>query len=76
LDGVISLVSLDNGYLASGSIDSQIKIWDTEKGHLVFTFNSTNGGHSDKVNSLVYIDNAVLCSASTDGNIKLWDISN
>ncbi len=61
-DSVISLESLENGYLASGSIDSTIKIWDIENGKLKFTLNESNGGHHDNVETLVVLENGYLAT--------------
>ena len=48
-DSVVSLESLENGYLASGSDNRTIKIWDITSGKLKFTFDTSNGGHSDLI---------------------------
>jgi WD40 repeat protein len=46
---VQAIAVLTNGLVASGSLDNSIKIWDLEKKRLLFTFNSSQGGHSDWV---------------------------
>jgi WD40 repeat protein len=35
---VVSLASLENGYLASGSFDKTVKIWDVTNGKLKYTW--------------------------------------
>ena len=59
---ISSLAKLPNGYLASGSIDSTIKIWDIENGKLKFTLNESNGGHHDNVETLVVLENGYLAT--------------
>ena len=55
-----SLVSLENGYLASGSYDGSVKIWDITNRKLKFTFEKTNGGHSSFIQTLTWLDNGFL----------------
>jgi WD40 repeat protein len=53
-DIITSLVALSKkGYIASGSYDKTIKIWDINKGSLKYTFDASNGGHSGPVWSMV-----------------------
>jgi len=69
-DSVLSFVKLENNFLASGSADSTIKIWDiTNMGHL----NRTLIGHKDSVSSLIYLDNNLLASGSKDGFVFIWN---
>ena len=75
MNRVTILVSLENGYLASSSYDTTIKIWEINQGKLKFTFNSSNGGHSDYVNSLVALEDWYLASAADDWTVKVWDIT-
>ncbi len=49
---VISLASLENGYLASGSVDSTVKIWDQSNTDLI--------GHTDLIYSLASLENGYL----------------
>ena len=65
-----ALELVQNGYLASGSSDTSIKIWNIETGQLKFKLI----GHSDAVNSLEYLQDVYMASASSDNTIKIWNI--
>jgi WD40 repeat protein len=67
-DGFNCLIELKNGYLASGSLDETIKIWNTETGDCIKTFS----GHSDSVNCLISLKNGYFASGSSDNTINLW----
>ncbi len=71
---ISSLVLLSYRALASGSEDRTIKIWDLTTGTLRFTFDSSNGGHADKITQLILMPESGrhLASASKDGEIKIW----
>ena len=62
---------LKNGYLASGSDDTTIKIWNTD-GSLITTLT----GHTGQVKSLAALQNGWLASGSghPDYKIKIWDL--
>ena len=51
-------------YLASGSRDGTIKIWDITNEEVKFNFNKSNGGHSKDILSLVSYSNGLLASGS------------
>jgi len=55
--------------LASGSVDSKIKIWDTNKGVEIKTLT----GHTNSVWSLAVLPDGSLASVSDDKTIKIWD---
>ena len=56
-------------YIASGSHDSTVKIWDAFSG----AHQRTLEGHTDKINCLVWsYDDAFIITASADGTIKQW----
>ncbi|KAL2196812.1 WD40-repeat-containing domain protein, partial [Corynascus similis CBS 632.67] len=62
--------SYDATRLASGSNDTNIKIWDPVTGQCV----STLEGHSHQVKSVAWShDAARLASASYDKTVKIWD---
>ena len=70
------MVSLSKkGLIASGSYDKTIKIWDTNKGDLKYTFDESNGGHNGPVWNLVPLKNGYLASGSLDFTIKIWNIN-
>jgi WD40 repeat protein len=61
--------SRDGRFLASSSYDSTGKVWDVQKGQLLFTLN-----HADNVYSIVISpDQKYIATASKDGSIVLWD---
>jgi WD40 repeat protein len=56
--------------LATGSIDSTIRIWDPSTGEKSITFD----GHASHVLSLVWLDTEdQVASGGKDGDISLWD---
>ena len=64
-------ITPDGKYIASGSSDETIKLWNIETGELVKTFE----GHNDSVNSVAITPNdKYIISGSIDDTIKLWDI--
>ena len=66
---VNSLVKCDNNYFASGSNDSNIKIWD----YYNKICKTTLKGHVDCILSLIMLKNNYLCSGSADLTIRIWD---
>ena len=70
-DNVVrALVFIENGYLASGSYDKKIKIWDIKQDRLIRTLE----GHTYWVTALAYQQNGYLSSGSEDMNIKILEI--
>ena len=65
-------VSLGNGFLASGSADKLIRIWNLE----AKSFIGSLKGHSADITSLVVLENGDLVSASLDKTILVWSLSN
>ncbi|KAG2034445.1 WD40 repeat-like protein [Suillus americanus] len=72
-DEILSLaVSSDGRYLASGSKDRRVGVWDVEKDEWVKGF----GGHKDSVSSVAFRKGTQqLYTGSFDRTIKLFDLS-
>lgn len=65
--------SPDGQFIASGSSDETVKLWDIKNQKLLHTFE----GHTNIVYSVAFSsDGRFLVSGSKDGSIKLWDIKN
>jgi glucose repression regulatory protein TUP1 len=72
-DGVTTVaVSPDGKFLAAGSLDRAVRVWDTERGTLVERLE----GHKDSVYSVAFSPTGLeLLSGSLDKTIKLWELS-
>ena len=58
---------------SGGTLDKDIKIWNTETGDL----NGILSGHSGDIHTLKWSnDGNFFCSGGTDKNIKFWDLRN
>ncbi|BAQ59796.1 high-affnity carbon uptake protein Hat/HatR [Geminocystis sp. NIES-3708] len=65
--------SPDSQYLASGSWDNTIKIWNVNNGKLKQTLT----GHSNIVYSVAFsCDGQYLASGSWDKTVKIWNVNN
>ena len=70
--GINSLVEINNDYLASGSDDKTIIIWDLKN----YSKKQTLIGHTARISSLVLLQNGFLASGSYDFIVKIWDTQN
>ncbi|KCV72736.1 hypothetical protein H696_00315 [Fonticula alba] len=60
-------------YVATGSRDRTIKLWDTRTGQCVHTFN----GHDNWVRALAFHPSGkFLLSVADDKTLRIWDLSN
>ncbi len=73
-DGVQSVAfSSDGRFVASGSGDTTIKLWQVSDGKLLRTLE----GHKSTVNCVAFSpDGRIIASGSHDATIKLWQASN
>lgn len=67
---IISSVAFspEGRYVASGSSDNTIKIWDTSSGACAKTLQ----GHTSSVNSVAFSPDQYVASGSSDQTIKIW----
>jgi WD40 repeat protein len=64
--------SPDGRLIATGGMDTAIKIWDAATGRVLHTL----GGHAGGVKAVAFSpDGQRLASGGNDGRIKLWDVA-
>jgi WD40 repeat protein len=64
-------LSPDERYIASGSRDKSVRVWEAATGELVTTLE----GHEDEVRSVVWSgDGQWLASGSFDKTVRLWRV--
>ncbi len=75
-DGVTTVaMSPDGLYVAAGSLDKTVRVWDTTTGYLVERLENPDG-HKDSVYSVAFAPNGKdLVSGSLDKTIKLWELN-
>jgi WD40 repeat protein len=63
-----STFSPDGAFLATGTVDGLVRVWDVRKG----TYHDF-AGHTAAVVALAYTPTGTLVSASVDRTVRLWD---
>ena len=69
---VTSVAALGSKYIATGSADKTIKIWNATNGILIQTLI----GHNGSVDSLLGLPGGRFASGSADKTIKIWNLAN
>lgn len=69
-DRILTLATLPNGVLASGSADGTIRLWDVQNRAESFCL----VGHRGWVTCLIGLSDGRLVSCSRDGTIRVWDV--
>jgi glucose repression regulatory protein TUP1 len=74
-DGVTTVaISPDTRYVAAGSLDKSVRVWDISTGYLVERLEGPDG-HKDSVYSVAFAPNGRdLVSGSLDKTIKMWEL--
>jgi general transcriptional corepressor TUP1 len=74
-DGVTTVaISPDGRYVAAGSLDKSVRVWDSSTGHLLERLDGPDG-HKDSVYSVAFSpDGRNLVSGSLDKTIKMWEL--
>ncbi|MBZ5563445.1 MAG: WD40 repeat domain-containing protein [Acidobacteriia bacterium] len=64
--------SPDGRYLASGSVDATVKLWEVEAAHEARTL----AGHRDMVTAVAFSpDSRSLASAGIDETVRIWEVN-
>jgi len=74
-DGVTTVAISPNGmYVAAGSLDKSVRVWDMQKGTIIERLEG-HEGHKDSVYSVAFSPNGRdLVSGSLDKTIKMWEL--
>jgi WD40 repeat protein len=70
LQGIQSVLFINDATVVSGSTDTALRIWDIGSGACVHTLN----GHTGFILCLALRDN-LLTSGSNDTTVRIWDLS-
>lgn len=75
-DGVTTVaISPDTKYVAAGSLDKSVRVWDIHQGYLLERLEGPDG-HKDSVYSVAFSPSGKeLVSGSLDKTIKMWELS-
>ena len=75
-DGVTTVaISPDTKYVAAGSLDKSVRVWDIHQGYLLERLEGPDG-HKDSVYSVAFSPNGKdLVSGSLDKTIKMWELA-
>ena len=75
-DGVTTVaISPDTKYVAAGSLDKSVRVWEIARGLLAERLEGPDG-HKDSVYSVAFSPNGrELVSGSLDKTIKMWELS-
>ena len=75
-DGVTTVaMSPDGQYVAAGSLDKSVRVWDTRTGNLSERLDGPDG-HKDSVYSVAFAPSGrELVSGSLDKTIKMWELN-
>lgn len=75
-DGVTTVaISPDAKFVAAGSLDKSVRVWDIKTGYLIERLEGPDG-HKDSVYSVAFSPNGrELVSGSLDKTIKMWELS-
>lgn len=69
-EDLVSLMILPNGYLACGTMQSLIRIWNVEEGILVRTLKSMT---DSAIKTLAILENNDLAFGLSNGVVEIWD---
>jgi len=77
-DGVTTVaISPDNRFLAAGSLDKSVRVWDMASGNLLERLEDspTTSGHKDSVYSVAFAPHSrELVSGSLDKTVRMWEL--